>query len=176
MLEIVGRRPDQKPVERKKSLKQPVLPPFLHEAPAVALISRDAYVERTSADIDQLRRETGQLKAELAELRRALETAREDGEQTRRFYAFLERETRQKSGIADEIVRAQRALKERLDHIQSKSGGNYHGYSTFEAVSKRLTELGEMEKAVQRAALSLKVTAGMLAATAALWLWLLSAF
>lgn len=170
MLEIVGRnKPNRKSAERFRGIVPPLIPGFLQHAPSVPLISRDAYVEETTSRIEQLQREIGALRKELSETRGELARAREEGEQTRRFYAFLERETRTRSAAAEDMQRLVRGLKGRLDRIESKSGGNYHGFSTFESVSKRLTELGDMEKELIRSRADLKLAAGLFCASVLVW-------
>jgi hypothetical protein len=39
------------------------------------------------------------------------------------------------------MVRSFRDLKARLDRMEARSGGDYHAYNTFEAVSRKLAEI-----------------------------------
>ncbi len=55
--------------------------------------------------------------------------------------AFHRSENRAKESKLDETVRCCRDLKARLDHIEAWGGGDFHAYSSFEAVSRKLAEL-----------------------------------
>ena len=41
------------------------------------------------------------------------------------------------------MVRGFRDLKARLDRMEARSGGDYHAYNSFEAVSRKLARDGE---------------------------------
>lgn len=142
---------------------------FERPGPALPLISRDAYVVETSAKLDVLQRELAAAKVELADMKRKLDFVTEETEQKRRFEHFLESEQRTRAEATDETRRIARELKSRLDRIEAKTGGNYHGYATFEAISKRLTELGDERSAWQRAARDLKINAALLCSGVMAW-------
>ena len=57
-----------------------------------------------------------------------------------RWYAFHQSEKRAKESKLDETVRYCRDLKARLDRIEARDGGDFHAYSSFEAVSRKLAE------------------------------------
>ena len=57
-----------------------------------------------------------------------------------RWYAFHQSEKRAKENKLNETVRYCRDLKIRLDRIEARDGGDYHAYTSFEAVSRKLTE------------------------------------
>ena len=57
-----------------------------------------------------------------------------------RWYAFHQSEKRAKENKLDETVRYCRDLKARLDRIEARDGGDFHAYSSFEAVSRKLAE------------------------------------
>ena len=57
-----------------------------------------------------------------------------------RWYAFHQGKKRAKESKLDETVRYCRDLKARLDRIEARGSGDYHAYSSFEAVSRKLAE------------------------------------
>lgn len=136
---------------------------------ALPLISRDAYVVETSAKLDVLQRELAAARVEMADMKRRLDAVAEEADHQRRFEHFLESEQRKRVDAADETRRISRDLKARLDRIEAKDGGNYHGYATFEAVSKRLTELGDEREQWKRAARDLKINAALLCSGVLAW-------
>jgi DNA repair exonuclease SbcCD ATPase subunit len=110
-------------------------------APSVPLIARDSFVAETAGKIEQLQatvrlmsRDLGQLASKVAQLQDA-------SEQDQRWQAFQQNEKRSKQSKLDELLRGCRDLKSRLDKIEQSTGGDYHAYNSFEAVSRKLAEL-----------------------------------
>lgn len=110
-------------------------------APTVSLITRDSFVAETALKIEQLQatlrlltRDVGQLASKVAELQ-------EGAAQENRWYTFQQNEKRTRESKLDELVRSFRDLKARLDRMEARSGGDYHAYNTFEAVSRKLAEI-----------------------------------
>jgi hypothetical protein len=110
-------------------------------APGIALSARDGFVAETALKMDQLQasiriltRDFGRLSDKVAELQET--AARED-----RGYAYQQAEKRSRDTKLEEMVRSFRDLKARLDRMEARSGGNYHAYNSFEAVSRKLAEI-----------------------------------
>ena len=128
-----------------KSPPEKLSPLQRHEvAPAIALSardSRDSFVAETALKIDQLQasvriltRDVGQLAGKLAELQ---ESTAQEG----RSYAYHQAEKRARDAKLEEMVCRFRDLKARLDRIEARTGGDYHAYNSFEAVSRKLAEI-----------------------------------
>jgi len=122
----------------------------LDEGPSVPLIARDSFVAETATKIEQLQatmrllsRDVGELTGKVAELQDA--TA-----QDHRWYSFQQSERRAREVRLEEMVRCCRDLKARLDRIEPRSGGDYHAYNSFEAVSRKLAELEHFKVEAQR--------------------------
>jgi predicted DNA-binding protein len=47
-------------------------------------------------------------------------------------------------------VRGFRDLKARLDRMEARSGGDFHAYNSFEAVSRKLAEMEKAQEATRR--------------------------
>jgi hypothetical protein len=60
-------------------------------------------------------------------------------------------------------------LKSRFDAIDGNSKGDYHAFQTFEAVSRRLTELGGLEREFRN--VSRRLTLGVATFAASLLVW-----
>jgi len=108
---------------------------------AAPTIARDSFVAETALKLEQLQatvrllsRDVGQLAGKVAELQDA-------AAQENRWYSFQQTEKRSRDGKLDEMVRSFRDLKARLDRIEARSGGDYHAYNSFEAVSRKLAEI-----------------------------------
>ena len=113
----------------------------LDPAPSVPLIARDSYVAETATRIDQLQATVRMLTRDLGQLAGKVAELQDTASQEHRWYAFQQNEKRSRDGKLDETVRGCRDLKARLDKIEARSGGDYHAYNSFEAVSHKLAEL-----------------------------------
>ncbi len=151
-----------------KSAVSAYLPDFVREAPSVPLISRDAYVAETGARLDAMQRDILSLKNAVDDAKATITRLTNEVEYVQRVRSFHEADQRQMRDQYDRAIKLGLDLKSRLDAIEAKSGGNYHGYSTFEAVSKRLTELGELEQRVKKSERDLKFAAALFCASLAL--------
>ena len=103
--------------------------------------ARESFIAETAVKIDQLQatarlltRDVGQLAGKVAEMQ-------EIAGQDHRLHAFQQNEKRSRDDKLDEMVRSFRDLKARLDRMEARSGGDYHGYNTFEAVSRKFAEI-----------------------------------
>ena len=115
-----------------------------YDSSGAPMMARDSFVAETALKIEQLQatvrlltRDVGQLAGKVAELQEA-------AAQENRWYAFQQNDKRSRDGKLDEMVRSFRDLKARLDRMAARSGGDYHAYNSFEAVSRKL---GEIERA-----------------------------
>lgn len=150
-------------VNRRGNGKSPV--EFRAPAPSVPLISRDAFVTETSIKLEQVQVELRALRREVDALNGRIGELRKDTDQTQRFYTYLDGEQRAKAGKIDDVARRFGALKDRVDKIDGRSSGDYHAYSSFEAVSRRLTELGAIERSFRAQERQLKLSAGLFCAS-----------
>jgi hypothetical protein len=87
-----------------------------------------------------------------------------------RWYAFHQSEKRAKENKLDETVRYCRDLKARLDRIEARDGGDFHAYSSFEAVSRKLAELERLtsERAKRKDVLRVCLLSAMFVASIAI--------
>lgn len=113
------------------------------------MIARDAFVAETALKIEQLHamlrlvmRDVSQLGTKVAELQEV--TAQDN-----RAYVYQQSEKRSRDSKLDEMVRCFRDLKARLDRMEARSGGDYHAYNTFEAVSRKLAEIEKAQEKEQ---------------------------
>lgn len=127
-----------------KTASEKASPQQRYDAAAAPMMPRDSFVADTALKIEQLQatvrlltRDVGQLAGKVAELQEA-------ATQENRWYAFQQTDKRSRDGKLDEMVRSFRDLKARLDRMEARSGGDYHAYNSFEAVSRKL---GEIERA-----------------------------
>lgn len=116
------------------------------EVPVWALVARDAQVTELAIKVDRLQRQLETANSELSLVRQSLAQALDEADLMRRREVLIETQNRMRLEKQDGTLRLVREVKQRLDAIEARRGGNYHGYATFEAVSIRLTELGELEK------------------------------
>ncbi len=143
--------------------------PFIAHAPPPpkkdsAQRSRDSFVADTALKLEQLQatvrlltRDVGQLAGKVAELQEA-------SAQESRAYLYQQNEKRSREGKLDEMVRGFRDLKARLDRMEARSGGDYHAYNSFEAVSRKLAEMEKAQEATRRVGRGDTIRACLLAA------------
>jgi hypothetical protein len=119
-------------------------------APAVPLIARDSFVVETATKIDQLEgtvqllvRDVNALVAKVAGLQDASDVEH-------RLYSFQQNAKRAREAKLDEMLRRCHELKARLDRMDARSDGNYHAYTSFEAVSRKLAEFETFRDEAQR--------------------------
>jgi hypothetical protein len=110
-------------------------------APSVPLIARDSFVAETAGKIEQLQATVRLMSRDLGQLASKVTQLQEASEQDQRWQAFQQNEKRSKQSKLDELLRGCRDLKSRLDKIEQSTGGDYHAYNSFEAVSRKLAEL-----------------------------------
>ncbi len=122
----------------------------LDTAPSVALVARDSFVAEIATKIEQMQATIRLLALDVGGLAGKVTDLQGIADQDHRWHAFQESERRAREGKYDEIVRCCRDLKARLDRIEPRSGGNYHAYNSFEAVSRKLAELEHFKDEAKR--------------------------
>ena len=88
-------------------------------------------------------RDVDELAAKVAELQDASDVEH-------RWYAFQQSDKRAREAKLDEMLRRCHDLKARLDRMEARNDGNYHAYTSFEAVSRKLAELEHFRDEAQR--------------------------
>jgi len=140
----------------------------------VQLIARDAFVSETAIKLDQLLLEVKALGRDLQIVKSDIAELREDASRSYRFSEFLEREHKTRAVKLEDLARKFEYLKSRFDAIDGNSKGDYQAFQTFEAVSRRLTELGGLEREFRDVSWKLKLSVGLFAASLAVWLIMLT--
>lgn len=141
---------------------------------AVQLIARDAFVAETAIKLDQMGLEVKSLGREMQLLKGDMAELRDEASRSYRFSEFLDREHKARTTKLEDLARRFDYLKSRFDAIDGNSKGDYHAFQNFEAVSRRLTELGVLERDFRDVAWKLKVSIGVFAATLVIWLVMLT--
>jgi predicted nuclease with TOPRIM domain len=141
---------------------------------AVQLISRDTFVAETSVKLDQLALEMKSLARELQLVKGDVAELRDEASRSYRFSEFLDREHKTRSAKVEDLGRRFDYLKSRFDAIDGNSKGDYHAFQTFEAVSRRLTELGSLEREFRDVSFKLKASVAVFAASLLVWLAILT--
>jgi len=142
----------------------------LEPAPSVQLIARDGFVTDMAVKVEQLHKEVRALSRDLGALQATIVSLRDDTDRNYRFAAFQDTDQREKFSKLDSVIKRSAELKTRLDAIDGKKDGEFHFYNNFEAISRRLTELGRIERDFRRVAFELKLSAGLFSASVLLWL------
>jgi hypothetical protein len=134
------RPPSLRPVESAPALE-------IDRLATVSLLGRDRFIADTAVKIEQLQASDRLLSRDVSELTDKLAELQETVGQDHRWHILQQTEKRSREGKLDEVVRNFRNLKARLDRIEARSGGNYHAYNSFEAVSRKLGELDQSARA-----------------------------
>lgn len=142
--------------------------------PAVQLIARDAFVAETAVKLDQMAVEMKSLARELQLVKSDVAELRDEASRNYRFAEFIDREHKTRAAKLEELSRRFDYLKSRFDTIDGKSKGDYHAFQTFEAISRRLTELGALERAFGDVAWKLKLSVGLFAGSLVVWFAMLT--
>lgn len=142
---------------------------------AVQLIARDAFVAETSIKLDQLVTEIKAFSRELQLVKGDISELRDEAVRSQRFSEFIDREYKSRASKLDELSRRFDYLKSRFDAIDGNSKGDYQAYRDFETVSRRLTELGALERSFRDVSKRLKISSGLFLASIVGWLTVLFA-
>lgn len=169
--------------QRPVSVRSPALQRYLFDghglerspsAPAVQLISRDAFVTETAIKLDQLIIEMRSLGRDLQLIKSDIAELREEASRGYRFSEFVEREHKARATKLEELARRFDYLKARFDAIDGNSKGDYQAFRTFEAVSRRLTDLGALEREFRNVSWKLRVSVGLFATSLVVWFLVLT--
>jgi hypothetical protein len=138
-------------------------------APSVQLLARDTFVSETSVKLDQTIAEMKELSRDLQLIKGDIAELREDSARGYRFSEFMEREHKARALKLDELARRFDYLKTRFDAADGNSDGDYQAFRSFEAVSRRLTELGSLEREFRDIEWKLKLSVGLFAGSLLVW-------
>lgn len=144
--------------------------------PTAQLIARDAFVAETSIKLDQLVTEMKSLGRELQLVKGDISELRDEAARSRRFSEFIDREYKSRTSKLDELSRRFDYLKARFDAIDGNSKGDYQAFRDFESVSRRLTELGAVERSFRDVSKRLAISTALFLASIVGWLVALLAF
>lgn len=142
--------------------------------PTVQLIARDAFVAETAIKLDQLALEVKSLGREMQLLKGDVAELRDDASRNYRFSEFMDREHKARGAKLDDLSRRFDYLKSRFDAINGNSKGDYHAFQNFEAVGRRLTELGQLEREFRDISWKLKLSVGLFAGSLVVWFLVLT--
>ena len=131
-------------------------------APSVQLIARDSFVADTSNKIEQLQASIRLISRDLGQVAGKVGELQENATQETRWQAFDAAEKRNRQDKLDEALRSCRELKARIDKIEWRGNGDYHAYTSFEAVSRKLAELENYKEEARRVERSLTLRAWLL--------------
>jgi hypothetical protein len=141
--------------------------------PAVQLIARDAFVSETAIKLDQMLIEIKSLGRDLQLIKSDIAELRDEASQTFRFSQIVDREHKSRSAKLDDLSRRFDYLKARFDAVDGNSKGDYHAFRSFEDISRRLTELGSLERDFRGVSGKLKLSAALFSASVFVWLLVL---
>jgi phage shock protein A len=127
---------------------------------------RDGFIAETAIRLDRLETAVARLQQDSENARAALLTLLESAEQAKRLRSFEESLRNGREYKIDEVVRATRDIKGRLDRLEGeRSQFAALPYPSFETVNKRIQELGRLEKDLERSEARVKKSIGVLYAT-----------
>jgi hypothetical protein len=136
---------------------------------AVQLLARDSFVAETAVKLDQMCVEMKSLGRELQLMKGDVAELRDEASRGYRFSEFLDREHKSRAAKVEDLARRFDYLKSRFDTIDGNSKGDYHAFQNFEAVSRRLTELGSLERQFRDVSWKLTLSVGLFAASLVVW-------
>lgn len=164
MLRVEERRNGRPPLLSKAAADR-TTPEIRYDiAPSVQLIARDSFVAETAGKIEQLQATVRLMSRDLAQIAGKVADLQQTAEQDQRWQTFQKSEKRSKEAKFEELVRSCRDLKTRFDRIEARSGGDFHAYNSFEAVSRKFAELEKFRDEARRIERTLTLKAWMLCA------------
>ena len=113
-------------------------------------LGRDGFVAETAVQFDRVNSSIARLERELDKSRQTIAEMVEETNRTRRFQSFEDTLKNSREYKITDLQRGQRDLKTRLDAIEGDKT-TYVGltYKSFEAIDKRLNELGALTAQVE---------------------------
>ena len=128
---------------------------------------RDGFIADTAVRLDRLEAAAARLERDNENARSALVALLDSAEQAKRLRTFEDSLRNSREYKLDEILRATRDLKDRLDRLEGKrSDFEALPHTSFEAVNNRLQELGRLEVELKKSETRVKRTSHMLYACA----------
>lgn len=114
-------------------------------------LGRDGFVAETAVQFDRVNSTIARLERELDKSRQTIAEMLEESNRTRRFQSFEETLKNSRDYKITDLQRGQRDLKSRLDTIEGERSV-YVGltYKSFEAIDKKLKELGTLMADVEK--------------------------
>jgi hypothetical protein len=132
-------------------------------------LGRDGFVAETAVQFDRVQASMARLERELEKSRQTLAEMAEEANRTRRFQSFEDSLKNSRDYKLSDMQRGVRDLKARLDAIEGeKSAFVGLTYKSFEAIDKKLMELGAMQGLVERAEKNVRRSTMLFIAVAAL--------
>jgi septal ring factor EnvC (AmiA/AmiB activator) len=132
-------------------------------------LGRDGFVAETAVQFDRVQASIARLERELEKSRQTLAEMAEEANRTRRFQSFEDSLKNSRDYKLSDMQRGVRDLKARLDAIEGeKSAFVGLTYKSFEAIDKKLVELGAMQGLVKRAEKNVRRSTMLFIAVAAL--------
>ena len=115
-------------------------------------LGRDGFVAETAVQFDRLQASIARLERELEKSRQTLAEMAEEAGRARRLQSFEDTLKNSRDYKLSDLQRGVRDLKARLDAIEGEKS-TFVGltYKSFEAIDKKLSELGAMQAPVERA-------------------------
>ena len=115
-------------------------------------LGRDGFVAETAVQFDRLQASIARLERELEKSRQTLAEMAEEAGRARRLQSFEDTLKNSRDYKLSDLQRGVRDLKARLDAIEGEKS-TFVGltYKSFEAIDKKLSDLGAMQALVERA-------------------------
>jgi hypothetical protein len=123
---------------------------LLEAGPSVPLIVHDVFVAETASKIETLSDSMRTVARDIDVLTSKLATLQDRADQQHRWYGFAKSAQQVREAKLEECLRHCRDLKGRIDKMDARSGGNFHAYNSFEAVSRKIAELDRCREDAQR--------------------------
>ena len=123
-------------------------------------MARDGFVAETAVKMDRLQAKIDRLEHQGELVRHHLTELLDSAQQAHRFQAFEESLRNSREYKIDEMLRAVKDLKARLDLIEgTRTISNHLTYKTFESVDRKLLELGAFQARMEKLERSVAIKA-----------------
>ncbi len=131
-------------------------------------LGRDGFVAETAVQFDRVQASIARLERELEKTRQSLAEMAEETSRARRFQSFEDTLKNARDNKLGNLQRGLHDLKARLDAIEGEKS-TFVGltYKSFEAIDKKLSELGAMQELIERAEKNVRRSTMLFVAVAA---------
>ncbi len=131
-------------------------------------LGRDGFVAETAVQFDRMQASIARLERELEKSRQSLAEVAEEASRARRFQSFEDSLKNSRDYKLGDLQRGVRDLKARLDAIEGEKS-TFVGltYKSFEAIDKKLSELGAMQALIEQAEKNVRRSSMLFVAVAA---------